>query len=86
MSRISQQAFGISPKLREVDDAMTPQLQTRVFEVHPKLGFYELNERCALADKKKSPTGFRARRDLLSGAGFGDVISDIVVSYMRKGS
>lgn len=81
---VSRQAFGILPKLREVDECMTPALQRRVFEVHPELSFYELNERCAMTDRKKSAAGFGARRDLLLDVGFGEVISEIEASYRRK--
>lgn len=37
---LSRQAFEIISKIREVDDLMTPELQTRVFEVHPELSFW----------------------------------------------
>jgi predicted RNase H-like nuclease len=33
---ISKQAFGILSKIREVDEQMTPELQNRVYEVHPE--------------------------------------------------
>ncbi len=39
---MSRQAFGILPKIREVDDGMTPTLQTRVYEAHPELAFMHL--------------------------------------------
>ncbi|HEV8715800.1 MAG TPA: DUF429 domain-containing protein [Candidatus Binatia bacterium] len=36
---LSIQAFGILPKIREVDQLMTPALQIRVHEAHPELAF-----------------------------------------------
>jgi predicted RNase H-like nuclease len=39
---LSAQAFGILPKICEVDHLMTPKLQTRVREVHPEICFWAL--------------------------------------------
>jgi predicted RNase H-like nuclease len=39
---LSKQAYNILPQIREVDDAMTPALQRRVFETHPELVFARL--------------------------------------------
>jgi len=39
---LSKQAYNILPRIREVDDAMTPALQRRVFETHPELVFARL--------------------------------------------
>lgn len=39
---ISIQAFGILPKIREVDRLMTPELQAVVHEAHPELAFQSL--------------------------------------------
>lgn len=39
---LSIQAFGILPKIREVDALMAPALQRRVCEVHPELAFRSL--------------------------------------------
>ena len=36
---MSRQAFGILPKIREVDRVMTPALQSTVYEAHPELAF-----------------------------------------------
>jgi predicted RNase H-like nuclease len=40
---VSKQCFHIFPKIREIDAAMTPTLEVRVFEVHPELAFWRLN-------------------------------------------
>jgi predicted RNase H-like nuclease len=34
---MSHQAFGILPKIREVDQLMTPEVQETVREIHPEL-------------------------------------------------
>jgi predicted RNase H-like nuclease len=39
---LSQQAFHIGPKIKEVDDAMTPDRQQWAFEVHPEVCFWAL--------------------------------------------
>jgi predicted RNase H-like nuclease len=40
---LSQQAFGIGSKIKQVDDAMTPDCQQWAFEVHPEVCFSALN-------------------------------------------
>ena len=37
---LSQQAFGIIPKVKRVDDAITPDSQQWAFEVHPEVCFW----------------------------------------------
>lgn len=39
---LSKQAFGIIPKIREVDKAISPPDQRRVFEGHPEMAFMRL--------------------------------------------
>ncbi|WP_089718878.1 DUF429 domain-containing protein [Candidatus Entotheonella palauensis] len=39
---MSRQAFGILPKIREVDDLITPDAQDTVYEAHPELAFMKL--------------------------------------------
>jgi|SRR5882724_1204442 len=51
---LSKQAFAIMPKIKDVDDSMSPELQKRVYEVHPELCFYELNGQKPIARGKKS--------------------------------
>jgi hypothetical protein len=41
--RISQQCFGLLPKLLEVDQFMNAERQKFVRKVHPELSFYEMN-------------------------------------------
>ena len=65
---ISQQCFGIIPKIREVDDYMTPELQGRVVEVHPELVFYEMSGGKSVKEGKKSKGGLAHRLELLAEA------------------
>lgn len=54
---ISQQAFWIGPKIREVDDAMTRALERYVFEAHPEVSFAAMNRDCAMIHRKGTREG-----------------------------
>jgi predicted RNase H-like nuclease len=69
-SSLTQQAFGLFSKLREVDGLMTPELQRWVKEVHPELCFALLNDDRPLQISKKEPRGQELRVELLRTAGF----------------
>jgi len=64
--RLSRQSFFILPKIREVDEAMTPELQQRVREIHPELAFWALNGGKPARHKKKTLAGRNERMKLLS--------------------
>jgi predicted RNase H-like nuclease len=64
---ISQQMFGIFPKIKEVDSFITPQKQKVIREAHPELAFWRLNGRSPLPNKK-TPEG--QLRRLIKQAGF----------------
>lgn len=49
---MSRQAFGIVPKIRQVDRLMTPALQCLVYEAHPELAFLSLTGHPLHASKK----------------------------------
>lgn len=55
--------WGIVPKLREVDAAMTPQLQRRIVEVHPELVWQRLA--AGTLSSKHQRAGLAERRALL---------------------
>ena len=40
---LTLQGFGILSKVREVDEQMTPELQKKIFEVHPEVSFRAMN-------------------------------------------
>ncbi len=75
--QISKQMFHLLPKMREIDSAMTPEAQTRVFECHPEGAFWIMNGGAPLIAPKKlkgrpHAPGLAARRALLADQGFSD--------------
>jgi predicted RNase H-like nuclease len=62
---LSRQAFGIIPKIKQVDDAITPECQHWAFEVHPEVCFWALNEHCPMRHNKKTREGTAERLALL---------------------
>jgi predicted RNase H-like nuclease len=62
---MSKQAYEIIAKIREVDDLMTPEIQTWLFEVHPEVSFYTLNGRHPLKHSKHEREGKEERIQLL---------------------
>lgn len=62
---LSQQAFGIAHKIKQVDDAMTSDSQQWAFEVHPEVCFWALNQRRPMAHNKKTREGAADRINLL---------------------
>jgi predicted RNase H-like nuclease len=72
--KVSKQCFHLFPKIREIDALMTPELESRVFEVHPELAFWRLNGEREMNLPKKiksraNPVGLDQRRDLLVSPG-----------------
>ena len=65
---IAIQAYGILPKIREVDELITRRLQARVVEVHPEMCFYEMNRKRPVVEPKKTTAGRKLRIRLLEGA------------------
>jgi predicted RNase H-like nuclease len=67
---IGAQAWGLAAKLREVDDVITPDLQTTIYEVHPELSFWALNQGMPMNHGKKTAPGFEERVRALVSHGF----------------
>jgi predicted RNase H-like nuclease len=67
---ISAQAYNILRKIAEVDDVISPVHQNRIFEVHPELCFYAMNDEACVREKKREPEGEARRRVLLRKNGF----------------
>ena len=67
----SPPANAIFPRIREADGLLRarPDLQARVYEVHPELAFLCLNGGAALPEPKRKPAGAALRRALLAKAG-----------------
>lgn len=80
---LTLQSFGLFPKLREVDELMTPARQDTVHEVHPELCFARMNQNLPLELSKKRVAGQEARVDLLRAAGF--EITGVTVKRLAKG-
>lgn len=65
--RLSQQAFNIIPKIREIDLALRADAHaaSRVHEVHPELSFMLLNDGAPMSFAKKLTEGRAERRRLI---------------------
>lgn len=68
---LSRQAWHLSPRIAELDRALTPAMQARVAESHPELVFHRLNAWRPLP-RKTTPAGREARLALLHQAGLPD--------------
>lgn len=64
--KVSRQSYAIYPKIAEVDRLMTPKIQEKIFEVHPEICFWRINEGRALLTSKKTREGYEKRRTLLN--------------------
>lgn len=62
---LSRQAFGIFPKIAEVDRLITPALQDKLIEIHPEVSFSALAGR-PMTFRKSKPEGFDERRGYLA--------------------
>ena len=62
---LSQQAWGIARKIKQVDDAITPECQQWAFEVHPEVCFWALNGKHPMRHNKKTEPGRNERLKLL---------------------
>ena len=84
---LSIQAFGIVPKIREVDRLMTPGLQQRVYEAHPELAFRSLVG-TPMRHSKKTPAGreerLRALEQLAPFRAVRDLLDTVATSYRRS--
>jgi predicted RNase H-like nuclease len=80
---VSIQAFGIFPKIRELDQLLIdrPALRTRVIESHPEAAFWRLNGQVAMTLPKKlksriNTSGMAERRALLARCGIAQAFLD----------
>jgi len=64
---ISQQAWAIYPKIREVDTLLQshPELRERIVEIHPEVSFCHWNGGVPIVAGKRTPEGAVIRRALL---------------------
>jgi predicted RNase H-like nuclease len=76
---------GLAARYEEVDRDMAPYRQRTVFEVHPELAFYQLNEDRSLQHRKRSTEGRLERRSLLESRIAGvDRVLDAAVAGVRR--
>lgn len=85
---LSRQAFGIMPKIAEVDGYLRarPGMAERVWEVHPETCFAALNGGAPLMIRKTAKDGLRARRTLLRRfvPGLDAAVARALDSYRRS--
>lgn len=67
--RLTLQTLNLLPRIEDVDAVITPELQARVFEVHPELSFAAMNDGEPVLAPKRSAAGSRQRRALLARVG-----------------
>ncbi len=82
---ISQQTFGILPKIDEVDSLLVPATQSAVVEVHPELCFAEANGGKPMIHSKKKVAGRAERATLLEALGFVSPI-ELLGTRLPKGT
>lgn len=63
--KCSKQVVAILPKIREVDELMTGDLQKRIREGHPEVSFFIMNRERPVASRKKTTRGKLERLTLL---------------------
>lgn len=64
--KLNRQTFALMKKIHEVDDLMTPELQSRVREIHPEVLFWALNHEQPMQHKKSRVVGREERIRILS--------------------
>ena len=69
--KISKQSFFIFPKIRDVDQTITPAMQDRIIECHPEVAFARANNDTPLQHAKRlKPRGPQERIRILRKQGF----------------
>jgi predicted RNase H-like nuclease len=64
--KLSRQAWCIGPKIKEVDDAITPAGQESALEAHPEISFWAMNNCRPMTQGKKTQDGRAKRLALLT--------------------
>ena len=82
---LSQQAFGIIPKIKQVDDEMTSDCQKWAVEVHPEVCFWAINQHRPMKHNKKTKEGAAERVALLRRI-FPDIERHVVSRPPRVGA
>jgi predicted RNase H-like nuclease len=63
---LTRQTDAIRKKIKEVDDVVTYEMQSRIHEVHPELCFWAMNKNRPMQNSKRKAEGREERRRLLS--------------------
>lgn len=82
--KISKQAWMLYPKIRELDELLRdrPELRSRVFEVHPEVGFAQWNG-APIMEPKRSGLGFATRHALVARHFGADAFETVRHRYRR---
>lgn len=85
---LSRQAWGIVPKIKEVDQLIQSDSKARdlLVEVHPELVFWSLNHQRPMQYNKKKPAGRAERLEVLRRwlPTTDEIYEDALSSYLRK--
>jgi len=84
--RISVQSWGILPKIREWDNCLRADdpIAKGVFEVHPEVCFWALNNFKPMQHSKKTAEGRRERREMLVQVFGADAIDTVRLRHTRR--
>jgi predicted RNase H-like nuclease len=86
--RLSRQAWGIVPKIKEVDELLRTNLDARskIREVHPEVCFWAFNGGAPMGHPKKSPEGGDERMGLLTQASpqVKAIVAEALRRFLRK--
>ncbi|MEM9627821.1 MAG: DUF429 domain-containing protein [Pseudomonadota bacterium] len=74
---VSAQAFGLFPKIREVDALLrtSAEARSRIREIHPEISFWSWTDGKAIVESKKTPAG-KAKRQALAEQWLGPEVMD----------
>jgi predicted RNase H-like nuclease len=77
---ISKQAHSLFQKISEANALPEEQLNTRIYEVHPEVCFFQMNDCKPLQHSKKAKqeAGIKERRAVLERTGFKTFVSEIL--------
>ena len=85
--RLSQQVYGIIPKIKQVDQLLSVDIAARshIREIHPEICFWALNCSQPMKFPKKKPDGYLERREILLSVypHTEDLVDDVLRKYQR---
>lgn len=85
---LSRQSYHLIPKIRELDQYLTknPNKHANIFECHPELCFYALNNSQAMQHNKKTPSGYLERLAVLADylSDSAQIVAQVLSEYPRR--